>query len=94
MEESTFLHLLTINQDTHGFIYFKQKNEVFEKFIEWEAIVERTTGRKVKSIRSDNGGKYTLNEFDNYFKGEGLRHQTTIPKTPEQNVVAEDESHP
>ena len=28
-------------------------------------------------------------EFKEYLKREGIRHELTIPKTPEQNVVAE-----
>ena len=32
---------------------------------------------------------YTSNEFENYLKAEGIRHEKTIPKNPEQNGVAE-----
>ena len=31
----------------------------------------------------------TLDEFETYLKQEGIRHQTTVRKTPEQNGVAE-----
>ena len=67
----------------------KNKHEVFQKFLEWKAMVERSTGHKVKILRSDNGGEYTSNKFEDYLKKEGIRHKYTIPKTPEQNGVSE-----
>lgn len=67
----------------------KSKDQVFEKFKEWKALVENSSGHKVKILRSDNGGEYTSKEFTTYLKREGIRHQLTVPKTPEQNGIAE-----
>ena len=67
----------------------KNKHEVFQKFLEWKAMVERSTGHKVKVLRSVNEGEYTSNEFEGYLKKEGIKHKYTIPKTPEQNGVSE-----
>ena len=36
----------------------KHKDEVFPCFLEWKAQVESSTGRKLKTLRSDNGGEY------------------------------------
>ena len=48
-------------------IYFlKTKSEVFKWFQEFRALVETQTGRKIKALRSDNGGEYTLGEFVDY----------------------------
>ena len=52
-------------------------------------MVERCSGHKLKVLRTDNGGEYTSTEFKEYLKEEGIRHELTIPKTPEQNGVAE-----
>ena len=43
----------------------------------------------MKKLRTDNGGEYTSTEFESYLKKEGIEHQYTIPKTPEQNGVSE-----
>ena len=67
----------------------KHKSEVFEKFMEWKAMVELQTGKKLKKLRSDNGGEYLSEQFTNYFKKNGIQRQLTIRKTPEQNGVAE-----
>lgn len=52
-------------------------------------MVERWTGRQLKTLRTDNGGEYSSTEFADYLRSEGVRHERTIPKTPEQNGVAE-----
>ena len=67
----------------------KKKSDVFKSFIEWKALVENCSSRKLKTLRTDNGGEYVSSEFGDYLKSEGIRHERTIPKTPEQNGVAE-----
>lgn len=43
----------------------------------------------MKVIRSHNGGEYTSNGFKAYLTSEEIKHELTIPRTPEQNGVAE-----
>jgi len=43
----------------------------------------------MKVLRSDNRGEYTSIEFKAYLVGEGIEHQLSIPRRPEQNGVAE-----
>ena len=52
-------------------------------------MVKKSSGEKIKTLRSDNGGEYTSKEFEDYLKKNGIRHERTVPKTPEQNGVAE-----
>ena len=52
-------------------------------------MVEKSTGEKLKVLCTDNGGEYTSKEFQAYLTQEGVRHELMIPKTPEQNGVAE-----
>ena len=73
----------------HVWVYIlKHKGEVFQRFQEWKALVEKSSGRKVKALRSDNGGEYTSTEFNSYLIKEGIKHELTTPHTPEQNGVA------
>ncbi|RDX87768.1 hypothetical protein CR513_30719, partial [Mucuna pruriens] len=66
----------------------KTKNQVLEKFKQFQALVERQLGKKVKCIRSDNGGEY-CGPFDVYCRQQGIRHEKTPPKTPQLNGLAE-----
>ena len=83
--------IVFVDDKTHYvWIYVvKHKHEVFGKFVEWKSFVENSSGYKVKKLRTDNGGEYTSTEFESYLKKEGIEHQYTIPKTPEQNGVSE-----
>ena len=36
----------------------KNKSDVFDTFKKWKALVEIETGKKLKCLRSDNGGEY------------------------------------
>ena len=67
----------------------KRKSDVFSRFCEWKIEVEKSFGRSVKALRTDNGGEFTSTELKNYLKEEGIKHELTIPKCPEQNGVAE-----
>ena len=67
----------------------RNKSDVFKQFTEWMAMAEQLTGKRLKVLRSDNGGEYTSSEFKEYLKQNGVIHQLTVPKCPEQNGVAE-----
>ncbi|KAE9204753.1 hypothetical protein PF005_g13676 [Phytophthora fragariae] len=54
-----------------------KKAEVLEKFKMFKAGMENATGRKIKRIRSDNGGEYTGRLFKEYLSKQGIRHEKT-----------------
>ena len=85
-------YFLTFVDDNTRYVWtymLKHKSEVFQKFFEWKALVENSSGHKLKALRTDNGGEYVSNEMKNFLKKEGVHHELTVPKTPEQNGVAE-----
>ena len=47
-------------------------------------MVEKSSGMKVKVLRTDIGGKYTSEEFKQHLKKQGTQHELTVPKTPQQ----------
>jgi hypothetical protein len=67
----------------------KNKSQVPEKFKEYEAYVTNQFGLRIKIIRTDGGGEYSSEEFANFLKGKGIKHEVTAPYCPEQNGVAE-----
>ncbi|KAK2456950.1 putative mitochondrial protein [Trifolium repens] len=71
-------------------VYFlKEKSEVFKNFKKFKAQVEKESGLVIKAIRSDRGGEFTSNEFLKYCYDNGIRRQLTVPRSPQQNGVAE-----
>jgi transposase InsO family protein len=67
----------------------KSKDEVFNKFKEFKALIENIYERKVKILRSDNGGEYTSKVFLNFYKYVGIKRKITTPYNPQQDGVAE-----
>ncbi|KAH9291072.1 hypothetical protein KI387_044643, partial [Taxus chinensis] len=59
------------------------KSDVFDTFVKWKALVENETGLKLKCLRSDNGGEYCSNEFNDYCSKNGIRRQKTVPGNPQ-----------
>ena len=80
----------------------KSKDQVLEKFREYEAMATIVTGnkiktmtasvstdKKIKNLRSDNGGEHSSKELDDFLTSKGTKKQRSVPRTPEQNGVAE-----
>jgi transposase InsO family protein len=87
-------YFLTFTDDhtRYSWVYMlktKDQDQVYECFREWKALVEKQTKHKLKTLRTDNGGEYTSKKLEQYLKSEGIRHEKTVPKTPEQNGVSE-----
>ena len=53
------------------------------------AKIETQTGEKVKFIRSDRGREYINYALGDYFLANGIHHEQSIIKTPQQNGKAE-----
>ena len=71
-------------------VYFlRHKSEVMEKFKEFEAGAMNASDRRIGTLCTDNGGEYLSKEFEYYLKFKGIRHELTVPHSPEQNGVAE-----
>lgn len=71
-------------------VYFlKEKSETFEVFKKFKMMVEKATGRHIKSVRSDRGGEYTSTAFMDYCEEHGIRRFLTASYSPQQNGVAE-----
>jgi len=56
-------------------------------FLSYKAEVENQLNRKIKRLRFDRGGEYTL--FNDFCEKEGIIHEVTPPYSPESNEVAE-----
>ena len=83
------LHLLMMQLAKYGFIYLEKKSNVFQTFKNQKCLVENETGKKLKCLRSDNGGEYCSHEFENYCSTNGICRQKTIPRTPQENGVSQ-----
>jgi transposase InsO family protein len=75
---------------SYSWVYLlKKKNEAMIIFRQWKASREAVLGRKILVFRTDGGGELQSNKFEEYLREEGLHHQTTTPRSSEQNGVSE-----
>jgi hypothetical protein len=55
----------------------------------FQAKVERETGKKLKVLRTDNGGEFTSMQFGEYCAGESIQRHFSAPGMPQQNGIVE-----
>ena len=61
---------------------------MFDTFKKWKALPENETGKRLKCLRSDNGGEYYSKEFESYCSHNGIRRENIVPRTPQENGVS------
>ncbi|CAL8994835.1 unnamed protein product [Prunus brigantina] len=67
----------------------KNKHDVASLLPEFCAMVSTQFHVSVKVFRTDNGGEYVNHTLTQFFRDQGIIHQTTTPFTPQQNGVSE-----
>ena len=50
----------------------KHKFEVFDKFKEYQSMVEKQTKKSIKVLRSDRGGEYLSSKFFEHLKSKDI----------------------
>jgi histone deacetylase 1/2 len=63
------------------------KSEVFQKFHEFQQLVERRFNRKIVAIQTDWGGEYE--KLNSFFRQVGISHMVSCPHAHQQNGAAE-----
>lgn len=71
-------------------IYFLvEKSEALHTFKIFKNCMEREASANIKCLRTDRGGEFTSQEFNNFCKENGIKRQLMAAYTPQQNRVAE-----
>ncbi|KAK9020261.1 hypothetical protein V6N11_054751 [Hibiscus sabdariffa] len=84
-----FQYFITFTDDfsRYGYIYLmRHKSEALERFKEFQNEVH---GKSIKALRSDRGGEYLSQDFDELLKECGIVSQLTPLGTPQWNGVSE-----
>ncbi|GKB31777.1 retrovirus-related pol polyprotein from transposon TNT 1-94, partial [Tanacetum coccineum] len=71
----------------------KAKRETLEVFIDFLKLVQRGLYAQVRIVRTDKGTKFLNKTLHAYFSQEGIEHQTSTTRTPEQNGIVERQNH-
>ena len=60
----------------------KHKGEILQLFVEWKKNLEKSMGRKIKVLQSDNKGEYKSDPFLKLCHDEGIDKHFTVRETP------------
>ncbi|GJU53850.1 retrovirus-related pol polyprotein from transposon TNT 1-94 [Tanacetum coccineum] len=68
--------------------FFEQRlnTQVIEKFI---VKTQRALNATVRFVRTDNGTEFVNKTLDGWFESVGISHETSVPRSPQQNGVVE-----
>ena len=73
---------------------FNTKSELFTKFNGFKSLIENHLERRIKTLRSDNGGQYTSKEFEAFCKEAGIKRELTTPYNPLKMVLRKERIEP
>ena len=66
----------------------KEKSQAFDTFRNFHLWIKNEAQLNIGTLRTDNGGEYTSQDFEKYLQKNGIKHQTIVPYNPQQNGVA------
>nr|GEZ09653.1 hypothetical protein [Tanacetum cinerariifolium] len=69
--------------------FLRSKDETPEVLIDFLRLVQRGLQTQVRVVRTDKGTEILNQTLHAYFATEGILHQTSVARTPEQNGVVE-----
>ncbi|GJS50027.1 retrovirus-related pol polyprotein from transposon TNT 1-94 [Tanacetum coccineum] len=70
-------------------LFLRSKDETPDVLKDFLTMIQRNLQAQVITVRTDRGTKFLNKTLHAYFKEEGIEHQTSTPRTPEQNIVVE-----
>ena len=70
-------------------LFLSTKDEALEKFITFSKISQNDLDSKISHIRSDHGTEFQNLGFEMFCNENGISHNFSCPRTPQQNGVVE-----
>ncbi|GJU61177.1 retrovirus-related pol polyprotein from transposon TNT 1-94 [Tanacetum coccineum] len=74
---------------TFGTHFLRSKDETPGVLIDFLTLVQRGLHVQVTTVRTDKGTEFLNKTLHAYFAKEGIRHETSTARTPEQNSIVE-----
>nr|GEY62215.1 retrovirus-related Pol polyprotein from transposon TNT 1-94 [Tanacetum cinerariifolium] len=73
--------------------FLRSKDEKPDVLIDFLRLVQRGLHAQVRTVRIDKGTNFLNKTLHACFAKEGIQHQTSVARTPEQNGVVERQNH-
>ncbi|GJS82172.1 retrovirus-related pol polyprotein from transposon TNT 1-94 [Tanacetum coccineum] len=89
-------YILVIVDDYSRFTWVKclrSKDEAPDFIIKFLKVIQLQLKAPVRRIRTNNGTEFVNQTLHEYYKQVGISHETSVARTPQQNVVIERRNH-
>jgi len=70
-------------------MFLSHKDDALKNFEVFCKKVQREKGYYISTIRSDHGGEFESRAFENFCNDQGISHNFSSPRSPQQNGVVE-----
>nr|GEX84482.1 hypothetical protein [Tanacetum cinerariifolium] len=74
-------------------LFLRSKDETSKVLKEFLTIIQRNIQALVITVRTDRGTEFLNKTLNAFLKKEGIEHQTSTARTPEQNDIVERRNH-
>ena len=72
-----------------GYVFLREKSEVQGIFKKFARRAQNEFEVKIKRVRSDNRTEFKNTNIEEFLDEEGIKHEFSVPYTPQQNGVVE-----
>ena len=73
--------------------FCKHKDDTLTMFKIFKACAKKETGKSLKILCTNGGGKYSSNAFNSFLAKNSIKQETTNLYTPQENGVSEHTNH-
>ena len=94
LNENRYVLILVDDFSHFTWIFFlEHKDQTFSHFEIFRKRVEKEKGFSALRIRIDGGDEFINQSFITYCEENGIKHELSCPRTPQQNGVVERKNH-
>src|SRR5574338_561147 len=90
INHNRYVFVIVDDFSRYTWIFFlKNKSDTFDNFKVFVKRIQNIKTLKIKNIRSDHGGEFENEVFEQFCNKKGINHNFSFPRTPQQNGVVE-----
>ncbi|GJS92744.1 retrovirus-related pol polyprotein from transposon TNT 1-94 [Tanacetum coccineum] len=94
INEKKYVLVIVDDYSRYTWTHFLRSNdETPEVLIDFLTLIQRGLHAQVRTVQTDKGTEFLNKTLHTYFAKEGIKHETSTARTPEQNGVVERRNH-
>jgi len=70
-------------------LFIATKDNAYLAFKKFAKVIQNEKGCRISTIKSNHGGEFQNERFDKFYEKQGIKHNFSASRTPQQNGVVE-----